>query len=95
MVFGGGILGSVHKIWGNPYLNSATVLFDVVSKDKTTKNFLMQPISWAIIVYFIAQAFMHTNLVKLWPVLRRPFICLSAGMLATIKIKVFLGQSVH
>jgi len=28
MVFGGGILGGVHKIWGNPYLNSMTVLFD-------------------------------------------------------------------
>jgi len=28
MVFGGGILGSVPKIWGNPYLNSTTVLFD-------------------------------------------------------------------
>jgi len=28
MVFGGGILGGVRKIWGNPYLNSMTVLFD-------------------------------------------------------------------
>jgi len=28
MVFGGGILGGAHKIWGNPYLNSTTVLFD-------------------------------------------------------------------
>ena len=30
MVFGGGILGSVCKIWGNPYLNSTTVLFDKI-----------------------------------------------------------------
>ena len=29
MVFGGGILGSAHKIWGNPYLNSTIVLFDM------------------------------------------------------------------
>ena len=28
MVFGGSILGGVCKIWGNPYLNSTTVLFD-------------------------------------------------------------------
>jgi len=28
MVFGGGILGGARKIWGNPYLNSMTVLFD-------------------------------------------------------------------
>ena len=28
MVFGGSILGSARKIWGNPYLNSTTVLFD-------------------------------------------------------------------
>jgi len=28
MVFGGDILGDAHKIWGNPYLNGATVLFD-------------------------------------------------------------------
>jgi len=28
MVFGGGILGGARKIWGNPYLNSTTVLFD-------------------------------------------------------------------
>ena len=28
MVFGDGILGGAHKIWGNPYLNSTTVLFD-------------------------------------------------------------------
>ena len=26
MVFGSGILGGVHKIWDNPYLNSTTVL---------------------------------------------------------------------
>jgi len=26
--FGGGILGGVRKIWGNPYLNSMTALFD-------------------------------------------------------------------
>jgi len=29
MVFGGGILGGARKIWGNPYLNSTTVLFDM------------------------------------------------------------------
>jgi len=29
MVFGGGILGSAHKLWGNLYLNSVTVLFDI------------------------------------------------------------------
>jgi len=28
MVFWGGILGGPHKICGNPYLNSTTVLFD-------------------------------------------------------------------
>jgi len=28
MVCGGGILGGARKIWGNPYLNSTTVLFD-------------------------------------------------------------------
>ena len=28
IVFGGGILGGALKIWGNPYLNSTTVLFD-------------------------------------------------------------------
>jgi len=28
MVFGGGILGGVHKIWGDLYLNSTIVLFD-------------------------------------------------------------------
>ena len=32
MVFGGGILGGACKIWGNPYLNSMTVLFDTASK---------------------------------------------------------------
>jgi len=31
MVFRGGILGGARKIWGNPYLNSMTVLFDDVS----------------------------------------------------------------
>jgi len=30
MVFGGGILGGMRKIWGNPYLNSTTVLFDTM-----------------------------------------------------------------
>jgi len=30
MVFGGGILGGARKIWGNPYLNSTTVLFDMI-----------------------------------------------------------------
>jgi len=29
MGFGGGILGSAHKIWGDPYLNSMTILFDL------------------------------------------------------------------
>jgi len=28
VVFKGGILGGAHQFWGNPYLNSATVLFD-------------------------------------------------------------------
>jgi len=28
MVFKGGILGGVRQFWGNPYLNSTTVLFD-------------------------------------------------------------------
>jgi len=31
MVFGGGILGGARKIWGNPYLNSTTVLFDMIT----------------------------------------------------------------
>jgi len=36
MVFGGGILGGARKIWGNPYLNSTTVLFDncIFEKDQ-------------------------------------------------------------
>jgi len=29
VVFKGGILGGVRQFWGNPYLNSATVLFDI------------------------------------------------------------------
>jgi len=28
VVFKGGILGGAHQFWGNPYLNSTTVLFD-------------------------------------------------------------------
>ena len=28
MVFGGDVLGGTQRIWGNPYLNSTTVLFD-------------------------------------------------------------------
>jgi len=28
VVFKGGILGGVHQFWGNPYLDSTTVLFD-------------------------------------------------------------------
>jgi len=28
VVFKGGILGGVRQFWGNPYLNSTTVLFD-------------------------------------------------------------------
>jgi len=28
VVFKGGILGGVRQFWRNPYLNSATVLFD-------------------------------------------------------------------
>jgi len=28
VVFKGGILGGAHQFWGNPYLNSMTVLFD-------------------------------------------------------------------
>jgi len=30
MVFGGGILGGARNFWGNPYLNSTTVLFDTL-----------------------------------------------------------------
>ena len=32
MVFEGGILGGVRKIWGNPYLNNTTVLFDSIHR---------------------------------------------------------------
>jgi len=28
VVFKGGILGGTRQFWGNPYLNSTTVLFD-------------------------------------------------------------------
>jgi len=28
VVFKGGILGSARQFWGNPYLNSMTILFD-------------------------------------------------------------------
>ena len=40
MVFGGSILGCARKIWGNPYLNSTTVLFDMgeVVKHKSTRK---------------------------------------------------------
>jgi len=34
-VFGGGILGGARKIWGNPYLNSTTVLFDTAVCQKS------------------------------------------------------------
>jgi len=30
VVFKGGILGGARQFWGNPYLNSATVLFDTL-----------------------------------------------------------------
>jgi len=30
VVFKGGIFGGVRQFWGNPYLNSTTVLFDSV-----------------------------------------------------------------
>jgi len=30
MVFEGSFLGSKQNIWGNPYLNSTTVLFDMI-----------------------------------------------------------------
>jgi len=29
VVFKDGILGSARQFWGNPYLNSTTVLFDI------------------------------------------------------------------
>jgi len=29
VVFKGGILGGARQFWGNPYLNSTTILFDV------------------------------------------------------------------
>jgi len=29
VVFKGGILGGACQFWGNPYLNSTTVLFDI------------------------------------------------------------------
>jgi len=31
VVFNGGILGGVRQYWGNPYLNSTTVLFDIIT----------------------------------------------------------------
>jgi len=31
VVFKGGILGSVRQFWGNPDLNSTTILFDVTA----------------------------------------------------------------
>jgi len=37
MVFGGGILGGARKIWGNPYLNSTTVLFDSAHTNYSNK----------------------------------------------------------
>jgi len=33
MVFEGEILGGARKIWGNPYLNSTTILFDTIFKN--------------------------------------------------------------
>jgi len=30
VVFKGGILGGAHQFWDNPYLNSTTVLFDML-----------------------------------------------------------------
>jgi len=32
VVFKGGILGGACQFWGNPYLNSTTVLFDKLAK---------------------------------------------------------------
>ena len=40
MVFGGGILGGARKIWGNPYLNSTTVLFDYATNYLSNVFFL-------------------------------------------------------
>ena len=41
MVFGGGILGGTHKIRGNPYLNSTTVLFDKAKTELEIKYSLV------------------------------------------------------
>jgi len=30
VVFKGGIIGGARQFWGNPYLNSTTVLFDII-----------------------------------------------------------------
>jgi len=37
IVFEGGILGGARNFWGNPYLNSTTVLFDE-NKKRNIKN---------------------------------------------------------
>jgi len=36
VVFEGGFLGGTHNVWGNPYLNSTTVLFDTTLHEKET-----------------------------------------------------------
>jgi len=38
VVFKGGILGGVHQFWGNPYLNSTTVLFDTNNMNNDNMN---------------------------------------------------------
>jgi len=39
VVFKGGILGGARQFWGNPYLNSTTVLFDTKSMVQLNYNF--------------------------------------------------------
>jgi len=39
VVFKGGILGGTRQFWGNPYLNSTTVLFDVTEKKASLKTY--------------------------------------------------------
>jgi len=45
VVFKGGILGGARQFWGNPYLNSTTVLFDMIMVSKMIEiyNIAAQP----------------------------------------------------
>jgi len=44
VVFKGGILGSARQFWGNPYLNSTNVLFDIAAQSYYYRKRSFHPI---------------------------------------------------